>query len=774
MTPIWIDPNDVVVPENIKRTIDGHHLVAETLVRRGINSPDQIRAFLYPEHYSPSPADEMPGINAAAMRIIQAIDSQETILVWGDFDVDGQTSTTLLVDALRELDAKVTYHIPIRATEGHGILVEVLEQILAENSAIKLLLTCDTGISAHEAVSFANKKGVDVVITDHHELPEVLPPAHAIINPKQLDQKHPLATLPGVGVTYKLVEALFNRSSLTADSHLSPEKYLDLVALGIVADVAEQRGDTRYLLQRGLNKLRNTQRLGLQTLLDVTQIIPVQLDEGHIGFGIAPRLNALGRLSDANPIVEFLTTEDSSYARVFATHLEGLNERRKLLTDQIFQAAINQVDQDASFEKQAVLVLAHPGWHTGVIGIVASKIVERYGKPTILLSIGDDGIAHGSARSIEGIHIADAIASQNELLIKYGGHPGAAGLSLSEDAIPQFKRGLGSVIRAQHGGQPPERVIKIDAYLPLSDISLDLADDIVQLAPFGSGNPPLNLATRNLRLINHSPIGPRKNHLRLVVSDHAENHQKIIWWNGVGNIMPEAEVPFDLVYAVSASTFRGERQLQVEWVDFRSMEEINPDAGLLKRLIDVVDYRSEGDQLAILDTIRSSDNIQIWAEGEAKQMVGGLDRNELVVDIPLAVWTAPAGPFEWQQVLDQVKPTRIYLFAVDPKMDDPKVFLARLAGLIKFILRAKNGESHLKFLAAATCQQENTVRMGLLWMEAKGIVKVLQREEATFWLVPGSGNEGRELAKLGTELKSMLVETAAYRLYFKTTKNNLT
>ncbi len=349
----WIDPTKITVPENLREAIGGHPLAAETLVRRGISDPDEARAFLDPEHYTPAPASELHDIDKATMRIKRAIDKMETILVWGDFDVDGQTSTTLLVEALNEMGAKVEYHIPLRAAEGHGIQVDVLEQIIIEKPTITVLLTCDTGIAAQEAVELANARGLDVIITDHHDLPEELPPAYAIVDPKLLPGEHPLATLPGVGGVYKLIEALLDgrretreRGSRTVVGHLSPEKYLDLVALGIVADVAEQRGDTRYLLQRGLKALRNTQRLGLQTLMELAKIIPEQLDEGHIGFGIGPRLNALGRLSDATPIVEFLTTGDASRARILATRLEGLNERRKLLTEQITQAALAQIEQD--------------------------------------------------------------------------------------------------------------------------------------------------------------------------------------------------------------------------------------------------------------------------------------------------------------------------------------------------------------------------------------------------------------------------------------------
>ena len=774
MKSIWIDPKEVPIPENLQKAIGGHPLVAETLIRRGITDPEEAQAFLDPEHYIPTPSDELPDIDKATMRINRAMDAGEMILVWGDFDVDGQTSTTLLVEALRELGAKVEYYIPIRATEGHGIQVEILEKILVRNPAIRLLLTCDTGIAANKAVEFANSMEVDVVITDHHDLPEILPAAYAIVDPKLLPLEHPLATLPGVGVAYKLVEALFGQLPTTMDQNLITEKYLDLVALGIVADVAEQRGDTRYLLQQGLKALQSTPRLGLQTLMELAQIIPSQLDETTIGFGIGPRLNALGRLSDANPIVEFLTTADSSRARVIATQLEGLNERRKLLTEQITQAALAQIEHDPALLEQAALVLAHPGWHTGVIGIVASRLVEKFGKPAILLSIGEDGLARGSARSIEGVHITKAIANQKKLLIGFGGHPGAAGLSLPADDIAQFRRGLGRAVLTQLGDETPELSIQIDAYLPLAEISLALVDEISRLAPFGAGNPSLTLASQNLTIISHTPIGRRKNHLRLVVADDLGHHQNILWWNGVGNLLPDTDSLFDLAYTIQASTFRGERQLQIQWVDFRSIEEPTQKAEVNSHPLEVVDLRGEANPLAELKSIQAEHPIQIWAEGEAKRKIGGLDRNELQPDSSFVVWTTPPGSQVWQTVIEQVQPNKIFLFAVDPKMDDLQTFLGRFAGLVKYALRAKDGRINLDILASATAQTTNTVRMGMLWMEAKGFVQVSQRDEADFYLTAGSGIESQDLGEITTELQFMLTETSAYRAYFQTAQDNLT
>lgn len=284
----------------------------------------------------------------------------------------------------------------------------------------------------------------------------------------------------------------------------------------------------------------------------------------------------------------------------------------------------------------------------------------------------------------------------------------------------------------------------------------------------------LNLASRNLNLINHTPIGRRKDHLRLVVSDPAGNHQNVIWWNGLGNLLPEKEKPFDLVYTIKASTYRGERQLQVQWEDFRPTDEVVPNNEYDSLSIDVIDLRNEVNPIPLLDSIRSEHKVQIWAEGDAKHKLNGSDRYELIPDLSIAVWTIPPAPSEWRRILELVKPRKLFLFAVDPRMDDPKVFLSRLAGLIKFSLRTTEGKTQLESLAAATCQQENTVRMGLLWLEAKGIVHMRKRNGTTFWFELGSEMEDNDLTEISAELKFMLSETAAYRAYFKTTLNNLT
>ena len=366
-------------------------------------------------------------------------------------------------------------------------------------------------------------RGVDTIITDHHALPETLPAAAAVVNPRRLPAGHPLRELPGVGVAYKLMEALSGRAA--------SDNLLDLVALGIVADVMPQVDDTRYLLQRGLALLRENRRPGVKAILERADIAADELNEGHIGFGIAPRLNALGRLDDANPAVELLTTSDWARARILANSLESYNARRKFLSNQVYESAIAQIENEPWLLDYAALVLSHEDWHSGVIGIVASRLVEEFGLPAALIATPDE-TGRGSARSLEGIDLTAALGRASEQLIRYGGHSMAAGFSLPADKIFQFRRALSRAVRAMAGDAPAAPALALDGYLELSDISLALTADIERLAPFGNGNPPLTLATRNLKVASGKGLGRRGEHLQVEVEDAGGRRQRVIWWRG--------------------------------------------------------------------------------------------------------------------------------------------------------------------------------------------------------------------------------------------------
>jgi len=763
----WSEPPEVTVPDALRAAVGGRPLVAEMLARRGISDGATAHAFLDPDHYTPAPPTELPDLERAAERLERAIREREPICVWGDFDVDGQTATTVLVATLRDLGAAVTYHIPVRETESHGVNLPVLQRIIAAGA--RLILTCDTGIAAHAAVDYARDRGVDVIVTDHHDLPPELPAAYAIVNPKLLPESHPLRELPGVGCAYKLAEALYDRASRPDDV----ARHLDLVALGIVADVAVQTGDTRYLLQRGLAVLRQTERLGLRVLMETAGLNPAWLSEEHIGFVLGPRLNALGRLADANTAVEFLTTTDLARARILTIELEGLNARRKLLCDQVEAAVEAQLRREPALLDHAALVLSGVGWPAGVIGIVASRLVERYGKPTILFAepsphaaAEGTALARGSARSVAGCNITAAIAAHADMLAGFGGHPMAAGLSIALERIPEFRRGLSRTVAALLGEARWEPVLKVDTYLALGDLTLELVDDLGRLAPFGPGNPPLTLASRALRLENHRSVGRNDEHRLLVVADAEGVAQRVIWWDGAGQPLPEGT--FDLAYIVRASDYRGERDIQVEWVDARPsagepVVQLAPQAE-----IEVIDCRRAANPRAMLADLVSEGAVAVWREGEATAEITGYDRRDLPCAETLVIWTAAPGPTELRAALAQVAPTRVYLFGLEPGPSSPDAHLRRLAGLVKYALTARGGRVHISDLAAAAAQRAETIRAGLAWLAARGHIRIVSDTAGDeLLLAPGEGLDTADVSPIVARIKALLDETAAYRAYFR-------
>ena len=776
----WIELPPVEMPASFA-DLNLPPLIAQTLLRRGFDTPDAARAFLHPDSL---PSTPFPGIEKAVEIISAAIRNQALICVWGDFDVDGQTSTTVLVQTLQALGANVIYYIPIRGKESHGVHVETLKPIL-DNGA-KLIITCDTGITAYEAIDYANSRGVDVIVTDHHELGAQLPNARAIINPKLLDENHILANLAGVGVAYKLAEALIrsndsaqrpsgvDRSTTATTPVLTPPAgvrkvattdLLDLVALGLIADVALLKGETRSLVQRGIQVLRNTGRIGLRAMAELSGTSLDSLTEESIGFSFAPRLNALGRLGDANPAVELLLSHDPARARVLATQIEGLNAQRRLLTNQVYEAAEAQLRENPDLLSEPAVILYSQNWPGGVVGIVANKLVERYRKPAILLNQSENGILRGSARSIEGLHITEAITTQKDLLLGFGGHPMAAGLALPAGKLAQFRKGLGKAIEEQLGNVVREEpTLQIDAWLGLDEINLEFAESLEALAPFGAGNPSLTMASHKVSLRSVATIGKAKEHLRLNIEDENGNMQSILWWGGAGGELPEEGSKFDIAYSMRASTFRGAKQVTLQFEDFRIVEEAPPE--LKKRKIEIVDYRLESANL-LANLQEQATAIQIWAEGADKAK--GKGRFELHPSDEFAIYTTPPSPTELHAALEMVRPKKVYLFGVSPASEKADAFLSRLAGLAKYVINQKTGKVTVGELAVVTGQREGAIRLGLEWLAAGGHISI-QRDASpeTVLLSAGNGELNQYLQReLYLAVKGILEETEAYRAHFQ-------
>ncbi len=756
----WIEPTPVEAPPEMLQAAGGSQLLAEALVRRGISSQEQAQAFLDPGRYTPAAPEDLPDLSRAADRVEQAIRAGERIGVWGDFDVDGQTSTTILVSGLRRLGADPFYYIPVRGKESHGIALDTLEAFL--DRGVQLLLTCDTGVTAHEAVDYAKSRGVETIVTDHHTLAETLPDACAVVNPQRLPPSHPLRPLCGAGTAFQLMRALHARAGKLDEL----EQDFDLVALGTVADQASLTGDNRYLVQRGLASMRAAPRLALQAMLDLADTETGSLNEEHIGFVIGPRLNALGRLGDTNPIVAFFTTDSLETARVTATQLEGLNNRRKLLNSQVLEGALAQIENDPALLNEPVLVLSHPSWPGGVVGIVASRLVELFNRPAILLTTPPGEPARGSARSVEGINITEALRENSALLLGYGGHAMAAGMSLPAERIPELRRGLARSIDRMTGGQMPARELAIDAYLDWGQTSLEMVASLDRLAPFGQGNPAFVFASRGLSVQSQNLIGKDQAHRSLIVEDGAGNTRKVLWWQSADLPVPEGR--FDLAYELRATNFRGDTRIQITWLDARSIEAPACALPSTRKALEILDLRRELDPLPLLRSRLGPDTL-LWLEGESQPGWSGLNacgRQDLKPCHTLVIATIPSGRSELRAALETTSPQTVVLCGLPSSSDQAEPFLKRLAGLVRHVLSARDGWVTSVELAAATGQREITVEMGLEWLSARGFVKVAERVEGRIRLAPGGAPDAQAQQQAEAGLKYLLQETSAFRAFY--------
>jgi single-stranded-DNA-specific exonuclease len=768
---MWIFSESLPINPDFAVAVGGDPIVAQLLARRGITTPEAAAAFLDPDRYVPAPPIDLPDLAAAAERLYRAVTRGEKIAVWGDFDADGQTATTLLVSLLRDLQADVTYYIPQRLTESHGIKIDPLKRLLDQR--INVLLTCDTGIAEHAAIAFAKSQGVIVLVTDHHDLPDELPHADALINPKRLPFTHPLRSLPGVGVAFKLAQQLWQ----LAGEPDRAEDYLDLVALGIVADVAELTADTRYLLQRGLDRLRRTQRLGLQSVLTLAKIDAANLSAEHIGFGLGPRLNALGRLGDANLAVELLTTTNLTRARILASQLEGLNNQRKLLMDQILVAAQEQIVKEPSLLEYNALVLHQAYWHSGVIGPVANRLAEQYQRPVVML-VGDGNLLRGSARSVAGVDITTALKLCSEFILGVGGHPGAAGLSLPAENLAVFRRALSNSVELIRDPAAVTDGLPIDAVLPLTDITLELAQEIDRLAPFGEGNPAVTFAARDIAIEHERTFGRKGEHREVTIADREGHSQKLIWWRGAEIDLPDAYL--DVAFQIKTSTFRGETALSIEWVDFRETEV--PIAALEGRAaapplqIEVIDWRTKNLAKITLEAFyaaqQPAQGLVVWADGAASAPFTLARRYDLPQADILVIWSAPCGWRELIYAIERVRPTTIYLCAAEAADDRVEPFLKRLTGLLKHDITQRGGRVNLPRLATALNQRLITARKGIEWLEATGQIAMLDWSEEQLTVEMG-GQTSNEADELASELKVLLAETAAWRQYYRRLKVEL-
>ena len=463
-------------------------LVARILLNRGLTAPDDILAFLDPSLERLNPPFELPDLEAAAARLGRAVRQGEPVAVYGDYDADGITATAMLHQFLRELGLDCIAYIPNRLTQGYGLKVEALKELSAQ---ARLIVTVDCGISDAEEVAWAKAQGLEVIITDHHEIPPELPDALAVVNPKRLGHAYPFGDLAGVGVA--LLLALGVRADLRAEGWFSQRRepnlrsYLDLVALGTAADVVPLVGENRILVRQGLKVLQESRRPGIIALKEVTQLEGKPISYQNVVFQLAPRLNAAGRMGQARCALELLLSDDLAQARVQARYLHNLNRQRQALEEEVLKQARAMIRRQG-LSARPVLLLAGEDWHPGVIGIVAARLAEEYQRPAALVSL-KNGLGRGSARSVEGFHLFKGLTSCRQALHKYGGHAAAAGFEVAVDQLPALQDLLDQAFHDQVGPEAPRPTLKVDAQAELPDLDRAFNRHLETLRPFGPGNP---------------------------------------------------------------------------------------------------------------------------------------------------------------------------------------------------------------------------------------------------------------------------------------------
>lgn len=612
---------------------------ASWLWEKGIRKEEELTEFFNPDVTAFHDPFLMHDMAKGITRIQEGIANGEKILIYGDYDADGITSTTVMKEAIEMLGGEPIIYIPDRFMDGYGPNEQVYRYFI-EEQGVQLIITVDNGVAGYEPVKYAMEAGVDVVITDHHELPTQLPEALAVIHPRHPLGKYPFGDLAGVGVAFKVATALLGSN---------PLELLDLVAIGTIADLVSLTGENRALVALGLQVFRETDRIGLVKLCEVAEIDLNKVDETNIGFGIAPRLNALGRLEDGTPGVHLLTTFDEEQAEELAHFIQQQNEKRQNIVKQISQEALAMVEQ---MPNHSLYVLAKKGWHEGVLGIVASRIVEATGKPALVLGINEKGIAKGSGRSVGQLNLYEALCEEKDLFLAFGGHHMAAGFSLEATLLPELQRRLDAYIEREEIDLTKGKEVSVLSAPDLSDIQLEFIESLAKLGPFGTDNEAPCFLFENYQMEQVKQIGADKTHLKLVAEKNQQRIDVLAFNKGQ---------EIEEFMTVNPLAFIGELQIN-EWNDRKKPQVLLKDYEV--KGLQVFDYRGKKQELR---QVREQEALYVYWDEKAKPSVGdtwqyqadlvGLTPRETVVLVD-----CPVDSQEVRQVIETTKASRLYCF----------------------------------------------------------------------------------------------------------------
>jgi len=548
---------------SVKKAFRTSEVIARVLANRNILNPNLARPFFTPNLDMLHNPYLMQDMDKAVERVLTNINSGKPIMVFGDYDVDGTTGVASLYLAFQKFGADVTYYIPDREKEGYGLSYHGIE--VAKDIGIDLIITCDCGINAFVQVDFANEQNIDIIITDHHTTDTELPKAHAILNPKREDCEYPFKGLCGGGVAFKLITAIGNELNIPLTDY---EEIIPLITLGTAADVVPIKDENRVIVHHGLNILENLEKPGLKTLLELAGL-KGHISVGQLVFSIAPRINAAGRIGDANRAVELLVTDDQDKARLLAKELDNENKRRQIIQQAVVDEALLKVNAEADLKNENALVLANAGWHPGVVGIVASKIKEEFNRPTIIIAL-ENGSGKGSARSVAGFDLYEALTACKTHLDDYGGHPMAAGLTLSNKKLEDFKKAFINFANERLTEENLQATLTLDSEIALQDITPRFMEFLDKLSPYGPGNMRPKFAIRNAEIAGAPKvIGKTGEHIRFKIRQGLKSYPAVGFGLSNKYEMLITGQPVDIACVVETNEWQGNTSIQMNVRDIK-------------------------------------------------------------------------------------------------------------------------------------------------------------------------------------------------------------
>lgn len=649
----WIIQDcDRTLSQALSNELNISPLVANLLVNRGIVTAETANHFLNKDAANFHDPFLLDSMDIAIARIEKAIESNEKILVYGDYDADGVSSTTVMVRALEEKGARVDFYIPNRFTEGYGPNEAAFRW--AGNEGYTVIITVDTGISAIHPARIAKELGIDLIITDHHEVSPELPEAFAIIHPRKPGGHYPFGELAGVGVAFKVAHALLGEL---------PKHLLEFAVIGTISDLVPLKDENRLIASLGLKAMQNTTNPGLRALLQIAGMEDKEINEETIGFAIGPRINAVGRLGSADPAVELLMTDSLEEAEMIATEIDEINRDRQTLVNDITEEAIEEVEKHFPLEENKVLVIAKEGWNPGVIGIVASRLVEKFYRPTIVLSIDrEKGVAKGSARSIEGFDLFENLSTCRDILPHFGGHAMAAGMTLKLEDVETLRNRLNHLASEILTEEDFTPLMNVDIRCSLDDVSVATIEEMLQLAPFGVGNPKPLVCLEEVSLQQIRKIGSQMNHLKVIFEKEGQVLDAVGFGYGylADEISPLSTVK--VVGELSINEWNGFRKPQLmlkdaaveEWqlFDLRGKKEINKQLQNSKLLQEtMIAFREE--TIARLQLENWKSQIVLVQDVKSIDQVINSSKSLVILDLPYE-------SILLKDLLQLTKPERIY------------------------------------------------------------------------------------------------------------------